>query len=155
MFIKTSKMNWIFLVLAFLIGISNAVQSGVNVQLRESINNPILAAIISFFGGLVVLLIAYACFNQNPIPSFSEIRQVPWTRFMGGVLGAFYVLTVIMIIRHIGSANMICLVVAGQMAAVMTIDHFGLQGFVVHQISMPRILGAVLLVAGVYLIIKN
>ncbi|MCE7062531.1 DMT family transporter [Dyadobacter sp. CY343] len=148
-------MNWLFLFLAFLIGISNAVQSGVNVQLRESINNPILAAISSFFVGLVILLIAFACFNQNPVPSLSDLKQISWTRFMGGALGAFYVLTVIMIVRHIGSANMICLVVAGQMVAVMTIDHFGLQGFVVHQISFPRIVGAILLVAGVYLIIKN
>jgi transporter family-2 protein len=148
-------MNWIFLVLAFLIGISNAVQSGVNVQLRESINNPILAAITSFFVGLVVLLIAFACFNQNPVPAFADFKQISWTRFMGGVLGAFYVLTVIFIIRHIGSANMICLVVAGQMVAVMTIDHFGLQGFAVHQISLPRILGAILLIVGVYLIVKN
>ncbi|KAA0990381.1 DMT family transporter [Dyadobacter aurulentus] len=148
-------MNWLFLFLAFLIGISNAVQSGVNVQLRESINNPILAAISSFFVGLVILLIAFACFNQNPVPSLSDLKQISWTRFMGGALGAFYVLTVIMIVRHIGSANMICLVVAGQMVAVMTIDHFGLQGFAVHQISFPRIMGAILLVAGVYLIIKN
>ncbi|MEO6282726.1 MAG: DMT family transporter [Dyadobacter sp.] len=148
-------MNWLFLFLAFLIGISNAVQSGVNTQLRESINNPILAAMTSFFVGLVVLSIAFACFNQNPIPALSDFRQVSWTRFMGGVLGAFYVITVIFIVRDIGPANMICLVVAGQMIATMTIDHYGLQGFAVHQITLPRIAGTVLLVAGVYLILKN
>jgi transporter family-2 protein len=148
-------MNWLFLFFAFLIGISNTVQSGVNAQLRESINNPILAAITSFLVGLVVLLIAFACFNQNPIPAFSDIKQVSWTRFMGGVLGAFYVLTVIFIVRKIGPANMLCLVVAGQMIAALTIDHFGFQGFVAHQITLPRIAGAILLVAGVYLILKN
>ncbi|WP_026629407.1 DMT family transporter [Dyadobacter alkalitolerans] len=148
-------MHWIFLFLAFLIGISNAVQSGVNVQLRESFNNPILAALTSFFVGFVVLLIAFACFNQNPIPSIADIKQVSWTRFMGGVLGAFYVLTVIFIVRNIGPANMICLVVAGQMIAAIAIDHYGLQGFAVHPITLPRIAGAILLVAGVYLILKN
>jgi transporter family-2 protein len=148
-------MNWLFLFLAFLIGISNAVQSGVNTQLRESINNPILAAMTSFFVGLVILSIAFACFNQNPIPALSDFRQVSWTRFMGGVLGAFYVITVIFIVRDIGPANMICLVVAGQMIATMTIDHYGFQGFAVHQITLPRIAGTVLLIAGVYLILKN
>src|SRR5688572_6873015 len=108
-------MNWIFLIFAFLIGISNAVQSGVNTQLRESINNPILAAMTSFFVGLVVLSIAFACFNQNPVPSIEDLKQVSWTRFMGGVLGAFYVITVIFIVRNIGPANMMCLVIAGQM----------------------------------------
>lgn len=148
-------MNWLFLFFAFLIGISNAVQSGVNAQLRESLNNPILAALTSFAVGLVVLSIAFACFNQNPVPALSDFRNISWTRFMGGVLGAFYVMTVIFIIRDIGPANMICLVIAGQMVAAMTIDHYGFQGFAVHQITLPRIAGAILLVAGVYLILKN
>ena len=148
-------MNWIFLFFAFLIGISNAVQSGVNAQLRESLNNPILAALTSFLVGLVVLLIAFACFNQHPVPGINDFKQVSWTRYLGGVMGAFYVLTVIFIIREIGPANMICLVVAGQMVAAITVDHYGLQGFAVHQITLPRIAGAVLLVAGVYLILKN
>ena len=138
-----------------MIGIFNAVQSGVNAQLRESFNNPILAAITSFFTGLLVLIVAYICFNQNPVPSLAEIRQVSWTRFLGGVLGAFYVLTVIFIVRKIGPANMLCLVVAGQMVSAIVIDQFGLQGFAVHPITLPRILGVGLLVAGVYLILKN
>jgi transporter family-2 protein len=148
-------MNWFFLLLAFLIGISNTVQSGVNAQLRESLNNPILAAVTSFLVGLAVLLVAFACFNQSPVPGFSQLRQIPWVRFTGGIFGAFYIITVIFIIREIGPANMICLVIAGQMIAAITIDHYGLQGFAVHQITTPRILGAVLLVAGVYLILKN
>lgn len=148
-------MNWIFLFFAFLIGISNAVQSGVNAQLRESLNSPILAALTSFLVGLVVLLIAFACFNQHPVPGISDFKQVSWTRYLGGLMGAFYVLTVIFIIRDIGPANMICMVVAGQMVAAITVDHYGLQGFAVHQITLPRVAGAVLLVAGVYLILKN
>lgn len=148
-------MNWIFLFFAFLIGISNTVQSGVNVQLRESLGNPIMAGISSFAVGLIVMVIAFACFNQHPVPSIREIREIPWTRFLGGVMGAFYVITVIFIVRDIGPANMICLVVAGQMIAAMVIDHYGLQGFSVHHITLPRIAGAVLLVAGVYLILKN
>lgn len=148
-------MNWIFLLLAFMIGIANAVQSGVNAQLRESLNNPILAAITSFSIGLIILLIAFACFNENPVPKIGDLKQIPPTRFLGGALGAFYVITVIFIVRKIGSSNMMCLVIAGQMATVMTIDHFGLQGFAVHHITMPRLLGAVLLVAGVVLILKN
>jgi len=148
-------MNWIFLVLAFLIGISNAVQSGVNAQLRESINNPILAGIFSFSIGLVILLIVFACFNENPVPKINDFQQIPLTRFLGGALGAFYVITVIFIVRKIGSSNMMCLIIAGQMATVMTIDHFGLQGFAIHQITLPRLAGAVLVVAGVVLILKN
>ncbi|WP_025762675.1 DMT family transporter [Dyadobacter tibetensis] len=148
-------MQLIFLFLAFLIGISNTVQSGVNAQLRESVGNPILTAIISFASGLTILSTVFLLFNQYPVPTLQEMKQVPWTRYLGGLCGAFYVLTVIFIVRDIGPASMLCLVVAGQMAAAMTIDHFGFQGFEVHPITLPRIAGAVFLVIGVYLIVKN
>ncbi len=148
-------MNLFFLLLAFLIGISNTVQSGVNAELRESLGNPILAAIFSFGSGLIILTTVFLIFNQYPIPTFYEVKQIHWTRFLGGLFGAFYVLTVIFIVRDIGAANMLCLVVAGQMIAAMTIDHYGFQGFAIHQITMPRVAGAIFLIIGVYLIVKN
>ena len=148
-------MNLFFLLLAFLIGITNTVQSGVNAQLRESLGNPMLAAICSFAGGLIIVSMVFVIFNQYPVPSLQEVKQIHWTRFLGGLCGAFYVLTVIFIVRDIGAANMLCLVVAGQMIAAMTIDHYGFQGFAVHHITMPRVAGACLLIAGVYLIVKN
>jgi transporter family-2 protein len=147
-------MNWFFLLLAFLIGMSNTIQSGVNAQLRVALDNPILSAITSFAVGLLALLIAYAFFNQNSLPTLDSIRQVSWWKLTGGLFGAFYVLTVIFIIRDIGPANMICLVVAGQMLAALVIDHYGLQGFAIHQVTLPRIFGALLVVFGVYLILK-
>lgn len=148
-------MNWLFLVLAFLIGMANTVQSGVNSQLRFALGNPLVAAITSFSFGLLVLLVAFALFNQNPVPSLAAFREVsPW-KYAGGFLGAFYVVTVVFIVRDIGPANLICLVIAGQMLAAMVIDHYGLQGFSVHPINFARIAGAILLIAGVYLILKN
>lgn len=148
-------MNWLFLLLAFLIGMSNTIQSGVNAQLREALGNPILSAITSFAVGLVALIFAYAFFNHDHFPSIHSLKQVSPLKLTGGLFGAFYVLTVIFIIRDIGPANMICLVVAGQMLAAIVIDHYGLQGFAVHPVTVPRILGALLVVFGVYLILKN
>jgi transporter family-2 protein len=148
-------MNWLFLLLAFMIGMANTIQSGVNAQLRVALGNPLMAAITSFSLGLLVLLIAFSIFNQNPLPSLDTFRQVSVWKFAGGFLGAFYVVTVIFIVRDIGPANLICLVIAGQMLAAMVIDHYGFQGFAIHPISFPRICGALLLIAGVYLILKN
>ena len=72
-----------------------------------------------------------------------------------GVLGAFFVTTVILSVQKIGSANMICLIVAGQLLTAMLLDHYGLLGFKLHQINGWRIAGGLLIVAGVYLIVKN
>ena len=148
-------MNWFFLLLAFMIGMANTLQSGVNAQLRVALGNPLMAAITSFSFGLFVLLVAFPFFNQNPIPNLATFRDVSIWKYAGGFLGAFYVVTVVFIVRDIGPANLICLVIAGQMLAAIVIDHYGFQGFAVHPVSFARICGAILLMAGVYLILKN
>ncbi|TDB69159.1 DMT family transporter [Arundinibacter roseus] len=147
-------MNWIFLFIAFLLGVANTAQSGINSQLRVSLNNPILAAILSFMSGLIVLIGAYALFNQSAIPTLDSFRQITWWKFTGGLLGAFYVVSVIFIVQDLGPANMLCLIVAGQLISALIIDHYGWLGFSVHAINLPRVLGSVLLILGVYLILK-
>ncbi|HEV7347463.1 DMT family transporter [Telluribacter sp.] len=148
-------MNYFFLLLAFLIGVGTAVQGGVNSQLRLSLGNPILAALFSFVIGLLALLIAFAAFNQNDLPSVHTIRHISWWKFLGGLFGAFYVLTVIFVVRDIGQGALVCLAVAGQLIAAVVIDHYGLLGFAVHQVSLPRLLGVVLLIIGAVLIVRH
>lgn len=147
-------MNIIYYVLAFLCGVTNSTQSGVNAELRKSINNPIIAAIISFASGLMALILISPFFKES-IPSFNTIKSLEWWKLTGGVLGAFFVTTVIMSVQKIGSANMIALIIAGQLLTAMLLDHFGLIGFKVHSINIFRILGGILIVVGVYLIMKN
>jgi len=148
-------MNPIFILLAFIIGMANTTQAGINSQLRLAIGNPILAAIISFSGGLTVLVLVFTFFNTYPIPSADSLRQVPWWKFVGGAFGSFYVLSVIFIVRELGPANMLALIVAGQLIAALLVDHYGWLGFSIHSISPARILGVGFLVVGVYLILKN
>ena len=134
---------------------ATTVQGGVNSQLRVAIGNPFLAAIVSFSGGLTILILSFVLFNTYPLPSPETLRQVSWWKFIGGTFGSFYVLSVIFIVRDLGPANMLALAVAGQLIAAILIDHFGLLGFSVHAVSPLRILGVAFLVLGVYLILRN
>ena len=134
---------------------ANTTQAGINSQLRVAIGNPILAAIVSFSGGLTVLALVFTFFNSYPIPTIDTLRQVPWWKFVGGAFGSFYVLTVIFIVRELGPANMLALIVAGQLIAALLVDHYGWLGFSIQAISPARILGGGFLVVGVYLILKN
>ena len=58
----------------------------------------------------------------------------------------------IVLLPSLGATTLIALVVAGQMAAAITLDHFGAFGLVQHPISISRLVGAALLIAGVILI---
>lgn len=147
-------MNIIFYFFAILCGVANSIQSGVNAELRKSINNPIYTAIFSFSIGLVSLLLITPLFKE-PFPSLASLKSVSWWKWTGGLLGAFFVTTVILSIQRVGSANMLALIVAGQLITAMTLDHFGLLGFKIHPISVWRIIGGIVTVIGVYLIVKN
>jgi transporter family-2 protein len=151
---KSTTMNILYYLLAFLCGVTNSTQSGVNAELRRSINNPIYAAIISFASGLLGLILITPFFKES-IPTIDTLKSLEWWKLTGGVLGAFFVTTVILSIQKIGSANMICLIVAGQLMTAMVLDHYGLLGFKLHQINGWRIAGGVFIVGGVYLILKN
>jgi transporter family-2 protein len=148
-------MYYFFLLLAFLIGVTNTFQSGVNSQLRVATQNPILSSIISFATGLCLLLVCYLFFNKESVPTLDTLKSISWWKWLGGVFGAFYVLTVILIVKEIGPANLLCLIIAGQLIAGVLIDHFGWVGFAVHSINVWRVLGIGLIIGGVVLVLKN
>jgi transporter family-2 protein len=146
-------MYWLFYLLALAAGLGMTTQAGVNSQLRQAVENPVMASLISFLVGTLALLV-FVLTVGTPTPSFSTLGQIPWWKWTGGLIGACYVTVVIMIAPRIGAANMIALIVAAQMISAVIFDHFGLLAFPVHPVSLYRVLGAVMIIAGVYMILK-
>jgi transporter family-2 protein len=70
----------------------------------------------------------------------------------GGLFGGIFILLMILLLPPLGAATLIALVVAGQMVAAITLDHFGVFGLTAHPISVSRLAGTALLIAGVVLI---
>ena len=79
---------------------------------------------------------------------------MPSWAWFGGMVGAFYVATTVIVGPRLGSATLLALVVLGQLSASLVIDHFGWIGFPEHPISTVRILGAIMLFGGVLLIVR-
>jgi transporter family-2 protein len=146
-------MYWLFYLLALAAGLGMTTQAGINSQLRQAVENPVIASLISFVVGTLALLV-FVLTVGSPVPSFSTLGQIPWWKWTGGLIGACYVTVVIMIAPRIGAANMIALIVTAQMISAVLFDHFGLLGFPVHPVSLFRVLGAVLIILGVYMILK-
>ncbi len=144
---------WIlFLIFAFLAGLALPIQFSINAQLRTVVGSPLFAATISFIVGAITLFtvsLFKAGFSFN-----KGIASAPWWVWTGGVLGAFYVLATIILIPRIGAGTTVALVLAGQIVASVLIDHFGLINVPIHLLSLPRILGAILVIIGVILIQK-
>ena len=138
-------------VLALGIGLLLPVQAGVNAQLRLWVPHPVIAALISFAVGSLTLGIASLVLRTGWV-SGSRLAQAPWWVWIGGLLGANYVLLAIILAPRLGAATLIGLTVTGQMFASLILDHFGLIGYPTHPASAGRIIGSALLLIGVLLI---
>ena len=80
---------------------------------------------------------------------------VPGWAWLGGVLGAFYVVSTIIAGPRLGAAALLALVVLGQLATSLLVDHFGWLGFPQHPLTPLRLFGALLLFGGVLLIVHR
>jgi bacterial/archaeal transporter family-2 protein len=137
--------------LAFAAGAVLPFQAGSNAELADWVHSPVRAAFVSFIVGTILLLVASA-FVFKPLPSWERLGQAPWWVWIGGALGAIYVVGSIVSAPKLGAASLIALVVAGQGVASVVVDHFGWVGFAPKHVTVGRILGIALVGTGVLLV---
>ncbi|HGY10311.1 MAG TPA: hypothetical protein ENK37_09745 [Oceanithermus profundus] len=82
-------------------------------------------------------------------------QGVPPYAFLGGVLGALVVVGTIVAIQHLGVLAALITIVAGQLATAALIDRFGLFDLPVVLLSPARLLGLLLVLAGVFLVVRK
>lgn len=150
-FLMDIKPHLLLILVAALVGGLMPVQGGINAQLGQLMKHPLQASFISFLGGVITLaLILFIIRPQTP--GLTELRNIPWYLFTGGILGALFVTTVLVLIPQIGTANMLAAAIFGQLTISLLIDHYGWLGVPVHSISWNRVFGVFLLLGGVYFI---
>ena len=144
-------MNLLYLLLAVAAGAMLPVQAGVNAQLARFVGGPVAASFVSFLVGTIALLLL-AFVVVRPLPSGSRLAGAPWWVWVGGLLGAFYVVGVIVSAPRLGAVALIAAVVAGQSVCSVLVDQFGWVGFREHAATPGRLAGLALLFAGVALV---
>jgi transporter family-2 protein len=138
-------------------GLLIAMQAGSNATLDKSLHNPVVSSLVSFGSGVAVLLLALAIYTivtKTPMPKGQQWSAVPWWGWIGGTLGAIYVLAMVLTAEKVGSGMFVGLSVTASILASLAIDHFGLLGFHRHAAGPGRIIGGGLMVAGMILIGK-
>ncbi|MFW6244062.1 MAG: DMT family transporter [Desulfovibrionales bacterium] len=146
-------MNPFYIFITLVAGALAPTQAGINAELSTYLRSTILAALVSFAVGTAALL-AYAFLIRTGWPPASALARAPWWAWTGGFCGAFLVAATVAAAPRLGAASMIGFFIAGQMLASLLLDHYGVVGFEVRALTPVRVLGAVLLVAGVVLIRK-
>jgi transporter family-2 protein len=129
-----------------------ATQAPINAQLGRNLGVPIAAAGVSFVAGAILLWAIAFIYSHVVDTPINFGAPAPWTFVAGGVLGAFYVFSNIMLTPMIGAAAVMALSVAGQLVGGMFLDKIGFMGMAVREISVGRVAGALMLVTGALMI---
>ncbi|WP_337180937.1 DMT family transporter [Shinella sp.] len=129
-----------------------AIQAPINALLGRGLGMPVAAACVSFLSGAIIL--AAVMFATASFEGRAPDWRGPdlWLYVAGGALGTIYVTTAIFLTPRIGAAAVMAFAVSGQLLAGILLDRMGFLGMAVREISVGRIAGALLLVAGALMI---
>lgn len=142
------------LLLTALVGASLAVQIGLNSTMRNHVGSAMGASLINFTVGTLALLVLVSL-GRGSLPALAQAGSAPWWAWCGGFLGAAFVAASTVLGPMVGGATFLALLVAGQMIAAMAIDHYGVLSFPERPVDAWRIAGALLVVAGVFLLARR
>jgi transporter family-2 protein len=145
--------NWWLLALPFLAGAFLPLQSGINGQLAKQLSSVLAAAFISFAVGTAALLLLVL--SQKEMPGLASFKSLTWWHWVGGLMGAFFIATAAFAGPRVGAVLFVALVIAGQLAMAISLDHFGWAGFREAPITLGKFAGLLLIVAGIWLIRRS
>ncbi|WP_206448432.1 DMT family transporter [Agrococcus sp. KRD186] len=137
-------------------GAGLATQGRINGELGARLDHGLLAALISFAVGCVLLVLVLAVAPKaraGLVRLVAVIRDgsMPWWYISTGLIGALLVATQGLVVGTIGVALFTVGVVAGQTISGLAVDRLAFGGLARKPITVPRVAGAVLALAAVAL----
>ena len=146
-------MQYLLLLIPLLIGMGVVIQSGANTQLSHVFQNPFIAGLISFATGTLCFLIINLVLRTDFSVLYSHhATQTRWWMWLGGLMGAFFIASVIIIAPKVGPTQLFGLIIASQLTFSVVVDHYGWLGFQMQPVNMKKIAGVLFLMVGAFLI---
>lgn len=145
-----NKILWI--ILAFLSGAFLPIQAGMNAKLGKAAASPVYASMFSFVVGIAGIIL-YILLTRQTV-SWAGVKEAPAYAWLGGLLGAFYVTVIILAYPKLGPGLTFGLVVAGQMIVSVFLEHYNILVVQQNPVNYMKILGVILVIAGVIILRK-
>ncbi len=135
-------------VFAILTGIFTTIEATINAQLGRLVT-PKIATLHSLFVGLLVMLIANI-FNGS-LGQYSKVSNVELQWLIGGIFGALIIYLMTLTIPKLGVTITLTIIITSQILSSFYIDTFILRQ---QQLELIKIIGAFLVVTGLYFIME-
>jgi len=142
-----------FLAMTLFVGCLLAVQTSVNLQLSKAVKTPYGASTVQLSVAAVAL--AIVALAAGTIGAVSLVPDVTWWHLLGGLASPLYITSGILLFPRIGALAAVGLFVTGQVFASLCLDLFGLIGVPQKSVTLGIVLGAVAVLIGITLIIRQ
>lgn len=130
---------WILVIIALLMGMLVPVQTAANARMRTSVGPAFVVTLVSFAVSLLLLSVVSVGRGTAILPTATQIANVPWWGWTGGIIALFTITVTIYLFRALGQLQTAFLPLLGQLLFSLVIDHFGLFGSVRIPLSTIRI----------------
>jgi bacterial/archaeal transporter family-2 protein len=131
-----------------------ALQAPINSMLGKQVGTW-QAAFVSFLVGTVALCLVAALAGNGGLTTVPEVRHAPWHYLLGGLLGAAYVTSVLVTVRTLGAGGVTAATISGQLTMSVIVDQLGWLGVEKDPVSVPKVVGLLLLAAGTFLVVRE
>ena len=140
-----------YLMLAIVSGFCMAFQSPTNATLSRHIGN-LQATTVSFGGGLICLTVLMFIIGSGDL---TQVVNAEWWQLMGGVYGVCIVLAITYSIPRLGAALTSTIIMLGQITMGIILDTFGLLKLEAMPLAAGRIIGCIVVLAGIILVYQG
>jgi transporter family-2 protein len=144
----------VLMFLTLIIGAMIPAQAVLNTRLGRQMGGSLMGSLMSFTTGIICLIVLNLTINPSAVIQLKPTATGPWYLWLGGVLGAIFVGYITWVNQQQGVALTFALVVRGQIFMSLIIDQYGLFGSMIQPITLEKIIGAALIIAGLILIKK-
>lgn len=115
-----------YLIPIFFLGFMTPIQTAANSRLRQDVESPFIASLVSFSIGTIFLLITTFC-EKGGIGVDKELFfELPWWSWLGGICGLWGLTVNIIIFPKLGAMQTALMPMSGQIIMGIIIDGFGL-----------------------------
>ena len=143
--------KYLLLLVPLVAGFLLPIQGGVNNRLGQALASPFAASFCSFLGGTLVLG-TFLIFTKYTLPMDFNFSDVPVVYWIGGLCGAIFVTSVIVVAPKTGMLPFLSLSLLGQFLMAAAIDHKGWLGIVRSDFNLQKLLGISVILLGILLI---
>ena len=122
-----------------------AIMISLNGEVGNVAGNYASSVIIHFVGLIGILIVLIATKSK-----FKNLKGIPFYMFTGGLIGILTVLFTNIGFMGLGVSLTVSLSLLGQLVTSLVIDHFGYFDMPVVKFDKKKILGLVIIIAGIY-----